>query len=187
MKKILLIDNYDSFTHNLKHYLLLSNASVNVCFPDANQLEEKLAGSDAVVISPGPSHPSNAKEVQSIIPKIAPDKPVLGVCLGMQIINEVFGGSTARAPFPVHGKTSEINILSNSGIFQNLPAQINVARYHSLICNAVADEFTITADFEKIPMAIQHRSLPIFGIQFHPESFMSEYGREIIDNFVRLI
>ena len=86
MKKILLIDNYDSFTHNLKHYLMLSSASVNVLYPDADQFDKILAFSDAVVISPGPSHPSSATEVRSIIPQITPVKPILGVCLGMQII-----------------------------------------------------------------------------------------------------
>lgn len=105
----------------------------------------------------------------------------------MQIINEIYGGQTIKAQLPVHGKVSEMRLPGDSKIFSGLPGQFNVARYHSLICNDIRSPMRITAFDQNIPMAIEHEQHPVFGVQFHPESFMTEYGREIITNFISII
>ena len=187
MKKLLLIDNYDSFTYNLKHCLQIAGANVQVVFSDDPQLRVIAQEAQAIIISPGPSKPSKSFEVKSLIKSLYTNRPVLGICLGMQIINENFGGTTGKAPFPVHGKIAEISILRESRLFNGLPDSFKSARYHSLVCKSISREFVLTASYNTVPMAIEHRSLPVYGVQFHPESFLSKYGQRILTNFVNLV
>lgn len=187
MKQIVLIDNYDSFTYNLQHCFTLAEAKVAVHHPDYPLLKKSIRTADGIVISPGPSHPANALHTRNIVQEFYKDKPIFGVCLGMQIINEIFGGTTKRAPLPVHGKTAQIDLDLNSPLFRGMPGQIKAARYHSLICDSIAPSLNVIAQYNNIVMALQHTKYPIYGVQFHPESFLSEYGRGIIHNFVSLV
>ncbi|MGA1824486.1 MAG: anthranilate synthase component II [bacterium] len=190
MKKkcnILLVDNYDSFTFNL--YQLFRSFPVNVTVTRNNEINfEKIEKSlfDIIVISPGPGTPKQAGFSTSIITKYYKNIPILGVCLGMQVINEAFGGCTIRAPLPVHGKTT---LIHHNGhvIFSGVPSPFPVARYHSLTIGDVPNCFEILAQTsDEIAMALAHKTFPVFGLQFHPESFMSVGGREIIKNFLQI-
>ncbi len=185
--KILLIDNYDSFTFNLSHYLRKAGAEVVVLRNDHFDLFNQAAKAQALVISPGPSSPGNSGESPQIVKRFFKEKPILGVCLGMQIINEVFGGTTLRAPYPVHGKQCRISVLHQQNIFSGLPEQILAARYHSLICGSLGQNLLLTAKYRSIFMAFQHRFLPVFGVQFHPESFLTPRGQQIINNFIGIV
>jgi len=183
MKNIILIDNYDSFTYNLAD-LILNNFAGNLDIKRSNELTlDDIENYDAIVISPGPKKPKDAVFSFQTIKRYFQTKPIFGVCLGMQIINEVFGGKTIKAPFPVHGKKSLIT-NTGEGIFNRLPKQFYVARYHSLMSKVVDNNLIITAEKDGIVMAIQHKLYKIYGVQFHPESFLSEYGNEIIVNFL---
>lgn len=184
---IMLIDNFDSFTYNLVHCFETAGAKVDVYRNNHRHLAENIDRYQALVISPGPSTPGNSGFSPALVKHAINKMPLFGICLGMQIINETFGGITARAPFPIHGKTSQIEVMPSSPIFRNLPRRFYVARYHSLICAQIPPQLKITAEWKGIPMALQHHSLPIFGVQFHPESFMSEHGLEIIKNFLKII
>lgn len=186
---ILLIDNYDSFTYNLYQYLLELKAEVEVYRCDALPVEEALAKRpQAVVISPGPGRPVDAGISCELIRQAPADLPILGVCLGHQAMGEAFGGKVTAAQKLMHGKTS---VIEHDGktIFDGLPERLTVMRYHSLILSAenVPDDFTITAknvDDGEV-MAIRHRSRPLEGMQFHPESIMTEQGRDMLANFLR--
>ncbi len=138
---------------------------------------------DKLVISPGPKTPKHSGLSNKLIRKFYKEKPILGVCLGMQCINEVLGGKTVPSPLPCHGKTS---MLKHNGktIFKGLPQNIKVARYHSLIAGKIPNSADITAYSQNLPMAIKHKNYPVFGVQFHPESFMTEHGNKIITNFL---
>ncbi len=182
--KILLIDNFDSFTFNLADYLQQAQAVVKVLRNDDPTLIDEAKQSDALVVSPGPSTPGNAGQSPQLVERFYPQKPILGVCLGMQIINEVFGGRTCRAPAPVHGKTATLSLVNPSPILQNLPGHFAAARYHSLVCTDIPDCLEISAVYQQIPMAFRLRDYPVYGVQFHPESFLTEYGHAIIQNFV---
>lgn len=186
---LLLIDNYDSFTYNLVHYLEELGANVTVMRNDAMSAEEFLKlGYDAVLISPGPKSPKEAGVCMDLV-KIAPaNLPIMGVCLGHQTIGEVMGGKVLGAKAIVHGKVSNIT-TSQKGIFKDLPKSFNVTRYHSLAIEpeSMPDVLNVdatTADGEI--MAISHKERPIYGVQFHPESIASEYGHEILDNFLKI-
>lgn len=185
MEKILIIDNFDSFTYNLVQQI----KAIKQCKVVVKRNDEKVnfaqSKIDKLIISPGPKRPENAGISNELIKAAHGHIPVLGVCLGMQCINEVFGGETIHAPLPVHGKTTPL-MHSQKGIFQNIPQNMQVARYHSLVISNISDEFEITAKVDKIPMAIQHKKHPTFGVQFHLESFMTEYGDEIMFNFLKL-
>jgi len=182
---ILLVDNYDSFTFNL--YQLFCSFPVNVTVKRNDAIcFDKIAETpfDIIVISPGPGTPSKAGLSQDIITKYCQNTPILGVCLGMQVINEVFGGYTVRASLPVHGKTTLIH-HNKHAIFSGLPSPFPVARYHSLIIDNIPKCFEVLAQTsDGITMALTHRKFPIFGLQFHPESFLSFGGKEIIKNFL---
>jgi anthranilate synthase/aminodeoxychorismate synthase-like glutamine amidotransferase len=184
---ILLIDNYDSFTHNLLHLLAMEGAEVVVKRNDAIGIEgAEVLAPDALCISPGPGRPSDAGVSAALVEHFATRIPILGVCLGLQVINEVYGGSTIHAPSPVHGKTSDI-LHDGAGIFLGLPSPFRAARYHSLCVGRLGAELAITARTpEGACMALRHRALPIVGVQFHPESFMTEGGRSMIRRFVEL-
>lgn len=183
--KILLIDNYDSFTFNLVQAIGKMGAHVEVFRNDAISTKdvERLAP-DRIVISPGPKGPKDAGISKKIIREFAPGIPLLGVCLGMQCINEVFGGRTMKAPVCVHGKTTAI-LHNGEGLYCNLANPFAGARYHSLIADRVPDCLRVEARTEgNIPMGIRHRKFPTVGVQFHPESFLTEPGDEILKNFL---
>lgn len=186
---IILIDNYDSFTYNLVQYLGELGAMVRVVRNDAISIAELRAlGPRGFVISPGPSEPSRAGITPEVIKELSPQIPTLGVCLGHQAIGMVFGGRIVRAPEPKHGKVSLIH-HAGTGIFSGIPSPFRATRYHSLVIarDSVPEVLEVTAiseDDEQI-MGVRHRHYPIEGVQFHPESFMSEHGKELLRNFLR--
>ncbi len=188
---ILLIDNYDSFTYNLVHYLQELGAEVAVYRNDALTAQEALSlNPRAILLSPGPSDPEHAGICMDLI-KLAAEQntPLLGVCLGHQSIGQVFGGKIIRAPQPMHGKISRIK-HEGKGVFKGIPTPFNATRYHSLIVDrtTLPDCLEITAETEdNLIMGLQHRTHPLHGVQFHPESIASEYGHELLKNFLNLL
>ena len=189
MKKILLIDNYDSFTYNLK-YLIEKNYNGKIIVKRNDKINEQFLNSsifDGFVISPGPKTPSEAGWSNLIIDRYHKTRPIFGVCLGMQCINEYFNGKTIRSKKPVHGKSDQINILKRKILFKNVPDKFFGARYHSLICDVRNQDLKITSDYNNIPMSVEHERYNVMGVQFHPESFMSGYGDVIIRNFLKIL
>jgi len=187
---ILLIDNYDSFTFNLVHFLGDLGAECDVRRNDTLTPYEAVAlQPDAIVLSPGPCTPNEAGICLELVEVAARRKiPLLGVCLGHQSIGQAFGGKVIRAPEPVHGKTSPIH-HQNSDVFAGLPDPFTATRYHSLIVEAetLPDCLEVTAWTEqKIIMGLRHKTLPIFGVQFHPESIATAHGHDILRNFLNL-
>jgi anthranilate synthase component II len=184
----LLIDNYDSFTYNLWHYLGELGAEVVVKRNDALSVAAALAmRPQGIVISPGPSDPDRAGICLDLV-REAGNLPILGVCLGHQVIGQVFGGKVVRAPLPMHGKLSAIR-HGDSGVFAGLPNPFQATRYHSLIVDRAGwpNSLTITAETEDgIVMGLQHRERPLHGVQFHPESIASIGGHQLLGNFLRL-
>ena len=176
MPKVILIDNYDSFTFNLVHYLGELGADVAVHRNDAIPVAEVMSTRpDAIVISPGPSTPDEAGICLELIAEAAGRIPLLGVCLGHQSIGQVFGGKVVRAPLPVHGKLAEVH-HSGKGLFHGIDGPLKATRYHSLVVDRASfpDTLEITAELDDgLVMALQHRELPVFGLQFHPESILS--------------
>jgi len=184
-RRILLIDNYDSFTYNLYQLLGLLGADIATLRNDVNKLKDaESLDFDRIVISPGPKTPSEAGLSKMIIRRFAPDKPILGVCLGHQAICEEFGATTVRAPQVVHGKTSLV-YHEGEGVLAGLPSPFVAARYHSLTNSDIPAELKITAQTDDgVVMAVKHRDYPCEGVQFHPESFMTPYGLAILKNFL---
>ncbi|MFO0718664.1 MAG: aminodeoxychorismate/anthranilate synthase component II [Candidatus Paceibacterota bacterium] len=184
---ILLIDNYDSFTYNL--YQLISSLGYEVLVKTHDEVSIKDIQSikpEKIVISPGPKRPEDAGISMELIKKLYREIPILGVCLGHQCIGKVFGGEVVHAKQVFHGKTSVIH-HDGKGIFQNVKNPINVARYHSLALKECPREFEVRATTEDMEiMAIQHKEYPLYGIQFHPESFMTECGEVLIKNFLEI-
>jgi anthranilate synthase component II len=184
----LLIDNYDSFTYNLLHYLGELGAEVMVQRNDALTAAEALAlRPQGIVLSPGPSTPDRAGICEEIVRR-AGSVPVLGVCLGHQAIGEAIGGRIARAPVPMHGKLSAIT-HDGTGVFQGLPNPFTATRYHSLIVEraGLPAELRVTATTEDgLVMGLVHRERPLYGVQFHPESIASEQGHALLKNFLAL-
>ncbi|MBW1649491.1 MAG: aminodeoxychorismate/anthranilate synthase component II [Deltaproteobacteria bacterium] len=188
LKKLFVLDNYDSFTYNLVQLFMPFNLDITVCRNDKTSVSyvEKIKP-DYVIISPGPKYPQNAGISVALIKKLAKKTPVLGVCLGMQSINEAFGGKTVKAPVPVHGKTSLI-YHNGSRLFKNIKTSFNAARYHSLTAQlSPASPLKTTAKTEDgIIMGIEYPNHNIYGVQFHPESFLTEYGGIIAENFLNI-
>jgi len=189
MTKTLVIDNYDSFTYNLVHYLGELGADIIVRRNDKVTLEEIAAMAPyAIVLSPGPCTPNEAGICLSVIDRFKTTIPMLGVCLGHQAMGQALGGDVVRAPSLFHGKTSKIN-HTGKGLFFGLNAGFEATRYHSLIVKAdtlPADlEVTATTD-DGLIMGMQHKSLPIHGVQFHPESIASENGHALLQNFLNI-
>ena len=186
---ILLIDNYDSFTFNLVHYLGGLGADVIVRRNDKIDVAEAIAGDpDAIVLSPGPCTPNEAGICLDLIAQAAPAIPIFGVCLGHQAIGQVFGGEVVRAPVPVHGKLSDIR-HSGQGVFHGINGSFKATRYHSLVVEraSLPAELEATAEADdRLVMGLQHRSLPVHGVQFHPESIASEHGHLILRNFLAI-
>jgi anthranilate synthase component 2 len=188
MSKVTLIDNYDSFTWNLVHYLGALGAEVEVVRNDARTADEILAGTpDAIVLSPGPCTPKEAGVCLDIIAKAGGQVPIMGVCLGHQAIGDAYGGDVVRAPAPLHGKTSEISHTGET-LFHGINGPFNATRYHSLVVerSTLPDDLHITAEADGLIMALSHKSHPVHGVQFHPESIASEHGHLIFKNFLDL-
>ncbi len=186
---ILLIDNYDSFTFNLFHLLGEAGAACEVRRNDALTVEAAMAMTpEAIVLSPGPCTPDEAGICLPLIAAAAGHVPVLGVCLGHQAIGQAFGGVVQRAPTPMHGKIGRVE-HAGSDIFAGLPSPFDAVRYHSLIVEraTLPPELEATAWTEDgLVMGLRHRGLPLFGVQFHPESIASEHGRDIVANFLAI-
>lgn len=189
VRMLLLIDNYDSFTYNLFHYLGELGARVEVRRNDALAVDEALElRPEAVVISPGPCDPDRAGISVDLIREASTLCPVLGVCLGHQSIARAFGATIGRAPMVMHGKMSEIQ-HDGTGVFAGLPQPFRATRYHSLVAEpaTIPDCLVVNArTADGIIMAVRHRSLPVHGVQFHPESIATEHGHRLLENFLGL-
>jgi anthranilate synthase component II len=188
--KLLIIDNYDSFTYNLVQLFgEMNNVDVVVKRNDEISIDEiKKLKPDRICISPGPGRPENAGISSDLIRKLGPRVPILGVCLGHQCIAEVFGGEVVRAEKLMHGKTSQIH-HKNQGVFKDLAEPLEATRYHSLIVKreSLPDSLEITAETdEREVMGLQHRQFPIHGVQFHPESILTIQGQKLLANFLRI-
>jgi anthranilate synthase component 2 len=188
---VLMIDNYDSFTYNIVQYCLELGADLKVIRNDEMTIDEiKALKPDKIIISPGPATPDDAGVSLEVIERFKNQVPILGICLGHQSIAQVFGGKVVRAKNMMHGKTSQVERKGECAIFNKMPEIFTATRYHSLIVEqeGLPEEIVPTAysaDDHEI-MALQIKDKPIYGVQFHPESIMSEFGYEILDNFLKL-
>lgn len=189
---ILLIDNYDSFSHNLVQLAgtINSNSNIQLIRNDAMTVEEaKKMCPSHIIISPGPGYPKNAGICEEVIDQMKGKVPILGICLGHQAICEVFGASIVPAKRLMHGKQSNIHIANGSRIFKGLPPMIQAARYHSLIAqrSSLPDELLVIAeDDEGEVMGVKHRDYELYGLQFHPESILTPKGAVIMNNFLQI-
>jgi len=188
--RVLVIDNYDSFVYNLVQYLGELGATPVVYRHDAMSVYDIVAlEPDAVLVSPGPGRPEDAGVSNALIERLAGETPILGVCLGHQCIGEVFGGTVVRAPAVMHGKTSLVHHRGD-GVLAGLPAPFEATRYHSLVVDpdSVPDvlEVTATADDGTV-MALRHRRMAVEGVQFHPESILTEGGHRLLGNFLEQV
>jgi anthranilate synthase/aminodeoxychorismate synthase-like glutamine amidotransferase len=185
--RILLLDNYDSFTYNLYDYLLQAGAECRVVRNDALPLKAfETLGFEAIALSPGPKRPADAGLMMSLIERWHRRVPMLGICLGHQAIGEFFGAKLVKARLPMHGKTSEISLRAEHPLFADLPRRFSVMRYHSLLLESLHGtplEVLAATDSGEI-MALAHRSLPLTGVQFHPESVLTEHGLRLVRNWV---
>lgn len=189
---ILVVDNYDSFTFNLVHYLMELGAKVDVVRNDALTAQEALdSGAAGILISPGPCTPNEAGISLDLVAACADaERPLLGVCLGHQSIGQHFGGRVARGGL-MHGKTSPVD-HDNTGVFAGLPSPFTATRYHSLIVEDIPSSLVVNATSETsgldgtAVMGFRHETLPIHGVQFHPESIATEYGHELLANFCKI-
>ena len=189
MKKIILIDNYDSFTFNLYHYLSSLKVKVDVIRNDQITSNEILKRKyNKIVISPGPGNPNQSGNCLKIVKSLYKKIPILGVCLGHQIIGQVFGSKIIQTKRLMHGKTSKI-ISKKVGILKNLPKSFEATRYHSLIIDkkSLSKHLEITAESEDgLIMAVQHKNYDVHGVQFHPESIKTKLGIKILKNFIKI-
>ena len=185
---IVLIDNYDSFTFNLFHYLGGLGADVAVHRNDRISVTDVMAlEPEAIVLSPGPCTPNEAGICLDLIAKASPTTPILGVCLGHQAIGQAFGGKVVRAT-PLHGKVSDIS-HKGTGVFRGINGPLKATRYHSLVVEraSMPNAFTVNAETaDRLVMGLMHESLPVHGVQFHPESIASEHGHLMLRNFLEL-
>ena len=188
---ILMIDNYDSFTYNVVQYCLELGADLKVIRNDELTVEEiKALNPEKIIISPGPATPNEAGVTLEVIKEFADTTPIFGICLGHQSIAQAFGGEVIRAKNMMHGKTSQIAVDSSTIIFKDLPQEFRATRYHSLTVNKenLPDTIVVTShstdDYEIMSLEIKNK--PIYGVQFHPESIMSEHGHEMLNNFLKL-
>ena len=185
---ILLVDNYDSFTYNLAQYLG-TFTEVEVLRNDDERLYEQAEKADALVFSPGPGWPADAGRMEELIRDFTGKKPILGICLGHQAIAEVFGGKLGLAPKVMHGKQSILRFEGKSPIYEGIEDGQPVMRYHSILIEEMPEDFEVTARAadDKSIMAIQHKSLPIYGFQYPPESIGTPDGLSSIKNFIDLV
>ncbi|MEI7509059.1 MAG: aminodeoxychorismate/anthranilate synthase component II [Flavobacterium sp.] len=186
MKNIVVIDNYDSFTYNLVHYLEDLNCTVSVLRNDEFELDE-LVKFDKILLSPGPGVPSDAGLLKQVIQKYAPTKSILGVCLGQQAIGEVFGGSLINLDKVYHGVASKVQItVNNESLFQGLENEIEVGRYHSWVISK--EDFPLDLEITSVDengeiMSIRHKTFDVKGVQYHPESVLTPHGKKILENW----
>lgn len=188
MTAVTLIDNYDSFTWNLVHYFGSLGAQVDVRRNDEVTVAQVMESRpEAIVLSPGPCTPREAGVCLDLIAAASRTIPIFGVCLGHQSIGEAFGGEVVRAPLPIHGKVATI-AHNGDGLFRGLNGPFQATRYHSLVVRreTMPAELEVTAQTDGLVMALSHRSLPVHGVQFHPESILSEHGHRILSNFLDL-
>ena len=189
MTRVLVVDNYDSFTWNLVHLIAPLASAVDVVRNDARSVAEVMASPpDAIVLSPGPCTPNEAGICLELVKEAGSSVPVFGVCLGLQSIGQVFGGSVVRAPSPMHGKVSEVEHRGET-VFRGLNGPFKATRYHSLVVDrrTCPTDLAVTAETrDGLIMGLSHRTLPIHGVQFHPESILSEHGVTIMRNFFDL-
>ena len=185
----LLIDNYDSFTYNLRHYLGELGAEVEVRRNDALNTDQAIElGADGIILSPGPCDPDKAGICLDLIEKAAGRLPILGVCLGHQCIGQAFGAKVVLAPKPMHGKVSEIK-HKETALFDGIPTDFMATRYHSLTLDpdSLPDCLAVTAKSDDgVIQGVSHQQLPVHGVQFHPESIASEHGHRLIQNFLEI-
>ncbi|MCB0033600.1 MAG: aminodeoxychorismate/anthranilate synthase component II [Anaerolineales bacterium] len=182
---VLVIDNYDSFTYNIVQYLGELGQEIQVYRNDQITIDEiRALKPDHIVISPGPGDPDDGGVSQDVIRELGTEIPILGVCLGHQCIGNVFGGTVTRAPRLMHGKVSPVH-HNGKGIFSGIPNPFTATRYHSLIVEDIPDELEVLATTaEEEVMGLRHKQYPITGVQFHPESILTEYGHEMLQNFL---
>ena len=191
MTRVLFVDNYDSFTYNLVGYVSQHEGTETTVLRNTASLSDvEAVGPDAVVISPGPGHPKNDRDVgvtTDVLRSVSPDVPTLGVCLGLEAAVHEYGGSVGRAPEPVHGKAFAVD-HDDEGIFDGLEQGFRGGRYHSLVALEVPACFEVTATTthgdEELVMGVRHREHPIECVQFHPESVLTAAGHDVIDNFL---
>ncbi len=189
-KRVLFVDNFDSFTYNLVEYVSEQGADTEVLRNTASLSDVRDVEPDAIVISPGPGHPKNARDVgvtTEVLREVSPDVPTLGVCLGLEAAVYAYGGSVGRAPEPIHGKAFPVD-HDGRGVCSGLEQGFRAGRYHSLIATEIPDCFEVTAttdhDGEDLVMGIRHREYPIECVQFHPESVLTGVGHDVIENFL---
>ncbi|MAE51035.1 MAG: aminodeoxychorismate/anthranilate synthase component II [Micavibrio sp.] len=188
---LVMIDNYDSFTYNLVQYFGDLKLDCKVVRNDACSIDDIIAiNPQGIIISPGPGNPDQSNlSLESVGVAASHKIPLLGVCLGHQCIGQSFGGKVIRAPEPLHGKTSQITHIKD-GLFKDIPSPYTVTRYHSLIVEreSLPAELSITAQTDDgLIMGLSHKTLPIHGIQFHPESIATEHGHKLLENFTRIL
>ena len=183
---LLLLDNYDSFTYNLYDYFVQCGAEVEVIRNDKLDLTSVIARYNGIIISPGPGIPIDAGCTMELIKQFHDKLPILGICLGMQAIGQFFGASLERSEVPMHGKTSVIEYNQTNTIFKNIHPPLTVCRYHSLVLNNISETplHIIAQTLNNEPMALVHRSLPITGLQFHPEAILTKQGLTLISNWL---
>jgi anthranilate synthase component 2 len=186
MNKVFVIDNYDSFTYNLVHYLKEFKIDVKICRNDEFEMSD-LLNYKKILLSPGPGIPDEAGKLKEVIKTYANSKSILGVCLGHQAIGQVFGGNLKNLTDVYHGISSKIKIVENDSLFNGLPSEIEVGRYHSWVIEEPLPEDLIATAFDsnKQIMAIKHKIFDVKGVQFHPESILTPYGKQIINNWLK--
>jgi anthranilate synthase component 2 len=188
---VLMIDNYDSFTYNIVQYCRELGADLKVIRNDELTVKQiKSLNPEKIILSPGPSTPNEAGVTLEVIEEFAGERPIFGICLGHQSIAQAFGGEVIQAPNMMHGKTSDVRVTRNSRTFKGVPSQFRATRYHSLVVEEktlpkIVVPTAYSQDDEQI-MALEIEGADIYGVQFHPESIMSEYGKKILDNFLKL-
>jgi anthranilate synthase component 2 len=188
MTRVLVVDNYDSFTWNLVHLIGPLVGSIEVVRNDETTTDAVLAQRpDAIVLSPGPCTPDDAGICLDLVRRASSSVPMLGVCLGHQAIGQAFGGEVVRAPVPMHGKVSEIR-HEGRAVFRGINGPFPATRYHSLVVDRATcpAALTVTAEADGLIMGLSHASLPVHGVQFHPESILSDHGELIVRNFLNL-
>ncbi len=188
-KRVLFVDNFDSFTYNLVEYVS-EHAETEVLRNTASLADVREVDPDAIIISPGPGHPKNSRDVgvtMDVLDELSPDVPTLGVCLGLEAAVYAYGGEVGRAPEPIHGKAFAIQ-HDGEGVFEGLDQGFQAGRYHSLVATSVPDCFEVSAtcesDGDDLVMGVRHREYPIECVQFHPESVLTAVGHDVIANFV---
>ena len=184
MSKLIIIDNFDSFTYNLVHFLEPYCKELTV-FRNDEINYDKISVNHKILLSPGPGLPENSKELFKVIEKFQFTNNIMGVCLGFQAIGQFYGANLTNLKNVRHGIQTEINVLNHDCIFRDLPTNFKIGHYHSWIIDKIPNILNITAvDYENNTMAFKHSSLDIFGIQFHPESILTENGKQILKNWI---